>query len=156
MEYFHFNDFENLDDMRMDEEIIKKIPAFKYLGTHVTEDGELDVELDHRIQCGWNFWRKLPGVLCDKKMTVRLKGSCDEKREGLCWKESDGNGNSRTQKRGRPKFRWKDRLKEDILENNLDEEEIEEGEEDEEEERFTKDLRNLGFFMEFFLAHDES
>eukprot|EP00795_Rhopilema_esculentum_P014763 gene14763-5870_t len=67
-EYLQPNDFEDLDDMRMDEEIIKKIPAFKYLGTHVTEDGELDVEINHQIQCGWNSRRKLLGVLCDKKM----------------------------------------------------------------------------------------
>ena len=58
----------------MDEETIKKVPAFKYLGTHVSENGELDVEINHRIQCGWNSWRKLSGVLCDKKMNVRLKG----------------------------------------------------------------------------------
>ena len=73
-EYLQFNDFEDLDDMRMDEEIIKKFPAFKYLGTFVTEDGELDVEINHRIQFGWNSWRKLSGVLCDKKMNVTLKG----------------------------------------------------------------------------------
>ena len=72
-EYLQFNDFEDLDDMRMDEEIIKKFPAFKYLGTFVTEDGELDVKINHRIQFGWNSWRKLSGVLCDKKMNVRLK-----------------------------------------------------------------------------------
>ena len=40
----------------------------------VTEDGELDVKINHRIQCGWNSWRKLSGLLCDKKMNVRLKG----------------------------------------------------------------------------------
>ena len=73
-EYLQFNDFEDLDDMKMDEEIIKKVPAFKYLGTHVSEDGELDVEVNHRIQCGWNSWRRLSGVLCDKKINVRLKG----------------------------------------------------------------------------------
>ena len=60
--------------MRMDEEIVNKIPAFKYLWTFVTEDGELDVEINHQIQCGWNSWRKLSGVLCDKKMNVTLKG----------------------------------------------------------------------------------
>ena len=73
-EYLQFNDYEDLEDMKMDEEIIKKVKAFKYLGTHVSEDGELDVEISHRIQCGWNAWRKLSGVLCDKKMNVRLKG----------------------------------------------------------------------------------
>ena len=40
----------------------------------MTEDGELDVEINHRVQCGWNAWRKLTGVLCDKKISARLKG----------------------------------------------------------------------------------
>ena len=38
----------------------------------MSEDGKLDVEFSHRIQCGWKAWRKLSGVLCDKKMNVRL------------------------------------------------------------------------------------
>ena len=59
--------------MKMDEETIRKVSAFKYLGTHVSEDGELDCEIIHRIQCGWNSWRKLSGVLSDRKISARLK-----------------------------------------------------------------------------------
>ncbi len=73
-EYLSFNDFEDGSEMKMDDEIIKKVPAFKYLGSHVAEDGELDVEINHRIQSGWNAWRKLSGVLCDRKISARLKG----------------------------------------------------------------------------------
>jgi len=73
-EYLQFNDYEDLEDIKMDEEIIKKVQVFMYLGTHVSEDGELDVEISHRIQCSWNAWRKLSGVHCDKKMNVRMKG----------------------------------------------------------------------------------
>ena len=35
-EYLQFNDYQDLDDMKVDEEIIKKVQAFKYLGTHVS------------------------------------------------------------------------------------------------------------------------
>lgn len=68
-----YNDSEDLEDKRMDEEILKKIPSLKYLETDVTEDGELDMEINHQIQRGWNSWRKLSGVLYDKKVNVRLK-----------------------------------------------------------------------------------
>jgi hypothetical protein len=27
-----------------------------------------------RIQCGWNNWRKISGVLCDRNVPVELKG----------------------------------------------------------------------------------
>ena len=49
-EYLKFNDYEDLDDMKMDEEIIKKVQAYKYLGMRLGEDGELDVEISHRIR----------------------------------------------------------------------------------------------------------
>ena len=73
-EYLQFNDCKDLDDMKMDEEIIKKVQALKYLVTHVSEDGELYVEINRRIQWEWNAWWKLSGLLCDKKMNMRLKG----------------------------------------------------------------------------------
>nr|XP_027233168.1 uncharacterized protein LOC113824612 [Penaeus vannamei] len=72
-EYLSFNYFEEENGVDMDDEIIKRVPAFKYLGSHVTEDGELDVEVKQRIQSGWQAWRRFSGVLCDKKISARLK-----------------------------------------------------------------------------------
>ncbi|XP_027229489.2 uncharacterized protein [Penaeus vannamei] len=60
--------------VELDDESIKRVPAFKYLGSHVTEDGELDVEVKQRIQSGWQAWRRFSGVLCDKKIGARFKG----------------------------------------------------------------------------------
>ena len=71
-EYLPFN--ANGGEMKMDEEVIKQVSSFKYLGSHVTSDGELVNEVNHRIQSGWNAWRRLTGVLCDKKISARLKG----------------------------------------------------------------------------------
>ncbi|XP_063598632.1 uncharacterized protein LOC134775104 [Penaeus indicus] len=31
-------------------------------------------EVNFRVQCGWNNWRKVSGVICDKRVPVRLKG----------------------------------------------------------------------------------
>nr|XP_027215958.1 uncharacterized protein LOC113808684 [Penaeus vannamei] len=73
-EYLSFNEFEEENGVEIDDEIIKWVPAFKYLGSHVTEDGELDVEVNQRIQSGWQACRRFSGVLCDKKISARLKG----------------------------------------------------------------------------------
>ncbi|XP_063584720.1 uncharacterized protein LOC134762275 [Penaeus indicus] len=34
----------------------------------------MEREVNFRIQCGWNNWRKVSGVICDKRVPVRLKG----------------------------------------------------------------------------------
>ena len=73
-EYLPFNVLDAGEGMTLDGEEIKTVTAFRYLGSHVTMDGELDLEVNHRIQCGWNSWRRLSGVLCDRKLSARLKG----------------------------------------------------------------------------------
>ena len=75
-EYLPFNDPEDGDgsEMKMDNEAIKKVESFKYLGSYVAHDGDLEVEVKHRINSGWIAWRGLTGVLCDKKISARLKG----------------------------------------------------------------------------------
>ena len=47
---------------------------FRYLVMMLAEDGELDAEVDLRIQASWKNWRKLSGVLCDRRLSSRLKG----------------------------------------------------------------------------------
>ena len=44
------------------------------MGSPLAEDGELDAEVTHRVQSGWNNWKRLSGVLCDRKMNVKIKG----------------------------------------------------------------------------------
>ena len=46
---------------------------FKYLGSMLAENSELDAEVDLRIQAGWPNWRKLSGVLCNRRLSSRLK-----------------------------------------------------------------------------------
>ncbi|XP_037789460.1 uncharacterized protein LOC119584914 [Penaeus monodon] len=38
------------------------------------EDGSMVKEIKHRIQCGWNNWRKVSGMISDKRVPVKLKG----------------------------------------------------------------------------------
>ena len=47
---------------------------FRYLGSTLAEDGELNAEVDLRIQASLKNWRKLSGVLCGRRLSSRLKG----------------------------------------------------------------------------------
>ena len=53
---------------------INKVNEFRYLGSGVNSEGGYSTEVKKRIQAGWNGWRKVSGVLCDKNMPLRVKG----------------------------------------------------------------------------------
>ncbi|XP_068231838.1 uncharacterized protein [Palaemon carinicauda] len=42
--------------------------------SNVAVEGDLRAEINHRIHAGWKNWKKLCGVLCDRKIGVKLKG----------------------------------------------------------------------------------
>ena len=58
----------------MGEDEIPEVKEFKYLGSTVQQDGGCNIEVRKRTQAGWNSWRKVTGVMCDKRMPARLKG----------------------------------------------------------------------------------
>ena len=48
--------------------------TFTYLGSTLAEDGELDAEVIHSVQGGWKNWKRVYVVLCDRRMSMKLKG----------------------------------------------------------------------------------
>ena len=73
-EYMVFNREEEVGDVILLGEKLERVNIFKYLGSHITSDGTLDSEINHRVQSGWVNWRNASGVLCDKKISARVKG----------------------------------------------------------------------------------
>ena len=60
--------------IRMDGCQLKNVDAFKYLGSIVSKDGSIDVEVRCRVQVAWNNWKRTSGVLCDRRISARVKG----------------------------------------------------------------------------------
>ncbi|KAK3506329.1 hypothetical protein QTP70_005304 [Hemibagrus guttatus] len=73
-EYMSVNEREGSGTVRLQGEEVKKVQEFKYLGSTVQSDGECGKEVKKRVQAGWNGWRKVSGVLCDRKISARIKG----------------------------------------------------------------------------------
>ncbi|KAK3531491.1 hypothetical protein QTP70_023282, partial [Hemibagrus guttatus] len=42
--------------------------------SRIQSNGECGKEVKKRVQAGWNGWRKVSGVLCDQKISARIKG----------------------------------------------------------------------------------
>ena len=72
-EYLCLNDIDN-GEVKMEGVDIKKVTEFRYLGSTVTSTAESKTEVSKRILSGWNGWRKVTGVLCDRNMDREIKG----------------------------------------------------------------------------------
>ena len=56
-------------------EELESVTHFKYLGTSMEEEGGMETEITKRVRAGWRNWKKCSGVLCDRRMSVKLKGN---------------------------------------------------------------------------------
>ena len=59
--------------VKMQEEVAK-VDDFKYLGSTVQSNGECGREVKKGEQAGWNGWRRMSGVICDRRVPARVKG----------------------------------------------------------------------------------
>ena len=66
------------EELNLQEEKIKRVKNFKYLGSTVSSDGRCEEEVRRRIQAGWISWKKVSGVLCDRKLSEKVKGKMYE------------------------------------------------------------------------------
>ena len=54
---------------------LSQVTEFKYLGSTLQSDGDMNTEVNKMTQCGWNNCRKISGVLCDKRVPPYVKGN---------------------------------------------------------------------------------
>ena len=73
-EYFKAVDVDDGEELKLQGEKLKRAKNFKYLGLTVSSDGRYEEEVRRRIQAGWMSWKKMSGVLCDRKLSARVKG----------------------------------------------------------------------------------
>ena len=73
-EYLCVNGKNNKETVKMEDTNVPRVKEFKHLGSSVQENGSCEREVKKRMQAGWNGWRKVSGVICDRSLPARVKG----------------------------------------------------------------------------------
>ena len=73
-EYLCINGGNDDETVKMEDAKVPRVKEFKYLRSTVKESGGCEREVKKRVQAGWNGWRRVSGVICDKRLPARVKG----------------------------------------------------------------------------------
>ena len=73
-EYLCINGGNDDETVNMEDAKVPRVKEFKYLGSTVQESGGCEREIKKRVQAGWNGWRIVSGVICDRRLPARVKG----------------------------------------------------------------------------------
>jgi hypothetical protein len=60
-------------DVRLDGQVVPKKDTFRYVGSMLQKNGDIDEDVSHRLKVGWLKWCQAFGVLCDPKVPLKLK-----------------------------------------------------------------------------------
>ena len=61
-------------DVSLDGQVVVQKDTFRYLGSVLQKDGDINEDVRHRISAGWLKWRQASGILCDRRVSQKLKG----------------------------------------------------------------------------------
>ena len=73
-EYLCINGGNDDERVKMEDTKVPRVKEFKYLVSTVQESGDCEREVKKRVQAGWNGWRRVSGVICDRRLPARVKG----------------------------------------------------------------------------------
>ena len=62
------------ETVKLEDTKLPKVKKFKYLESTVQESGGCEREVKKRVQAGWSEWRKVSGIICDRRLPARVKG----------------------------------------------------------------------------------
>ena len=74
-EYLCINGGNDNETVKMEDAKVPKVKEFKYLGSTVQESGSCENEIKKSVQPGWNGWRRVSGVICDRRLPAKVKGT---------------------------------------------------------------------------------
>ena len=73
-EYLCINGGNDDETVKVEDTKVPRVKEFKYLGSTVQESGSSERKVNKRVQEGWNGWRKVSRVICNRRLPARVKG----------------------------------------------------------------------------------
>ena len=73
-DYLCINGGNDDETVKIEDAKVPRVKEFKYLGSTVQESGDCEREIKKRVQAGWNEWKRVSGVICDRRLPARVKG----------------------------------------------------------------------------------
>ena len=74
-EYLCVNGGNDNETVKMEDKKVPRAKEFKYLGSTVQESGSCERKIKRGVREGWNGWRKVLRIICDKRLPeARVKG----------------------------------------------------------------------------------
>ena len=73
-EYLCINGGNDDKTVKMEDGKVSRVKEFKYLGSTVQKSDGCEREVKKRVQEGWNGWRRVSGVICNRRLPARVKG----------------------------------------------------------------------------------
>ena len=61
------------EDISLESQVVPRKDTFRYLGSVLQRDGDINEDVSHIIKVEWMKWRKAYSVLCDKRIPQKLK-----------------------------------------------------------------------------------
>jgi hypothetical protein len=61
-------------DVRLDGQVVPKKDTFRYLRSMLQKNCDIDEDVSHKIKAGWLKWCQASGILCDPRVSLKLKG----------------------------------------------------------------------------------
>ena len=72
-EYLCINERNDDETVKMEDSKVPRVKEFKYLGSPMQENDGCEREVKKRVQAGWNGWRRVSGIICDRRLPARVK-----------------------------------------------------------------------------------
>ena len=60
------------ENIKLGDGPIQTVKVFKYLGSMFAAEGGAETDMNNRVKMAWAKWREVSGVMCEKKMPIKL------------------------------------------------------------------------------------